>query len=83
MHARLGSCDGAILLLGPSTAGDYKTDGTCCATQTFCARQTALERQDLSRTYLAYHELEDVIINNNIYALLDATSTGWHVAQEP
>ena len=36
----------------------------------FCARQTALERQDLSRTYLAYHELEDVIINNNIYALL-------------
>ncbi len=26
--------------------------------QTPCARQTALERQDLSRTYLAHHELE-------------------------
>ena len=23
-----------------------------------CARQTALERQDLSRTYLAHHELD-------------------------
>ena len=27
-----------------------------------CARQTALERQDLSCTYLAHHELESVII---------------------
>ena len=27
-----------------------------------CARQTALERQDLSRTYLAHHELESVVI---------------------
>ena len=25
-------------------------------------RQTALERQDLSRTYLAHHELESVVI---------------------
>jgi len=27
-----------------------------------CARPTALERQDFSRTYLAHHELESVII---------------------
>ncbi len=27
-----------------------------------CTRQTALERQDLSRTYLAHHELESVIV---------------------
>ncbi len=27
-----------------------------------CARQTALERQDLSRTYLAHHELESVVM---------------------
>jgi len=27
-----------------------------------CARQTALERQDLSRTYLDHHELESIII---------------------
>ncbi len=27
-----------------------------------CARHTALERQDLSRTYLAHHELESKII---------------------
>jgi len=26
------------------------------------AKQTALERQDLSRTYLAHHELERVVI---------------------
>ena len=26
------------------------------------ARQTALERQDLSRTYLAHHELENVVV---------------------
>ncbi len=27
-----------------------------------CARQTALERQNLSRTYLAHHELESIVI---------------------
>ncbi len=27
-----------------------------------CARQTALAGQDLSRTYLAHHELESIII---------------------
>ena len=27
-----------------------------------CARPTALERQDFSRTYLAHHELESVIM---------------------
>ena len=27
-----------------------------------CARQTALERQDLSRTYLAHRDLESVVI---------------------
>ena len=27
-----------------------------------CSEQTALARQDLSRTYLAHHELESVII---------------------
>ncbi len=34
--------------------GEYTLQG--------CAKQTALERQDLSRTYLAHYELESVVV---------------------
>ena len=46
-----------------------------------CARQTALERQDLSCTYLAHHELESVIttIIRKIVGLTGMHKTGCSV----
>ncbi len=44
----------------------FKNDQTklchCCITRHCICRQAALERQDLSCTYLAHHELESVLI---------------------
>ncbi len=50
----------------------------CLDSEILCTRQAALERQDLSCTHLAHHELESVfyyvtivmIINNNLLLLL-------------
>ncbi len=42
-----------------------------------CARQTALERQDLSRTYLAHHELEsDFVIIIIIITIIIMSNAG-------
>ncbi len=48
-----------LLYLG-LTRGVNRHLGSVCTLSTWCTRQAALERQDLSCMYLAHHELESV-----------------------
>jgi len=54
-----------------------------CLPMLYIARQTAVERQDFSRTYLAHHELEsgDIIIST-IIIIIHSCLCAWQESAE-
>ncbi len=49
-------------LLSKVVAPIYNYTASCCTDISRCSRQAALDRQDLSCTYLAHHQLESVLL---------------------
>ncbi len=68
------------MLNTPTTAANLQawtiSSNSYIATRQRCARQAALERQDLSCTYLAHHELEsDFVVVSTIVIFITITTT--------